>query len=286
MLIRSLRAFLAFHDSGTLVAAAAQVHLSHAAVSVQMRMLEEELGVTLFERTRRSLRLTEAGEQLVPLALQMLAQYDRMRALGASRQIVGTLSLGIITTQLTGRFPELLVRLKDSHPQLDVRVTTGISGDLVDKVARGELDAAVVTQPLAPIDAALIAHPLLSEPFGLIAPAERSGQRLRELLATTPFLQFDRQAWTGAMIEAYLRRKRLTVKPIIELNSIEAIAAMVARGLGVSIVPIVQGAAWHRSASLRVTRLAGFSRSVVLIEPREHAAAPLTAMLRAFFDEA
>ncbi|MFL9903158.1 LysR family transcriptional regulator [Paraburkholderia fungorum] len=285
MLIRSLRAFLAFHDSGTLIAAAAQVHLSQAAVSVQMKMLEVELGVTLFERTRRSLRLTAAGEQLVPLAIQLLAQYERMRGLGSTRSVAGTLSLGIITTQLTGRFSELLVRLKDSHPQLDVRVTTGISGDLVDKVARGELDAAVVTQPLTPIDASLIAHPLFSEPFGLIAPIERSGTPLRELLATTPFLQFDREAWTGAMIEAYLRRKRLTFTPIIELNSLEAIAAMVARGLGVSIVPIVQGAAWHRFASLRITRLAGFSRSVVLIEPRVHAAAPLTATLRTSFDE-
>lgn len=284
MLIRSLRAFLAFHDSGTLVAAASRVHLSQAAVSVQMKMLETELGVELFVRTRRSLRLTPAGEQLVPLAVQMLAQYDRMRSLGAARQMTGTLSLGIITTELTGRVSELLVRLKDSHPQFDVRVTTGISGDLVNRVARRELDAALVTQPLEALDDALVAHPVLSEPFGLITPAEHTGRSLRDTLATAPFLQFDRRAWTGALIESYLHRKRLAVTPIIELNSLEAIAAMVGRGLGVSIVPLVQGAAWHRSTSLRITRIAGFSRVVVLVEPRTHGAASLTAALRASFD--
>jgi len=285
MLIRSLRAFLAFHDSGTLVAAASRVHLSQAAVSVQMKMLEAELGVELFVRTRRSLRLTPAGEQLVPLAVQMLAQYDRMRALGAAQQMAGTLSLGIITTELTGRVSELLVRLKDSHPQFDVRVTTGISGDLAGRVARGELDAALVTKPLEALDDALVARPVLSEPFGLVTPAEHSGRSLRDTLATAPFLQFDRRAWTGALIESYLRRKRIAVTPIIELNSLEAIAAMVGRGLGVSIVPLVQGAAWHRSASLRITRIAGFSRVVVLVEPRTHAASTLTAALRASFDE-
>jgi DNA-binding transcriptional LysR family regulator len=285
MLIRSLRAFLAFHDSGTLVAAAARVHISQAAVSVQMKMLEEELGVALFTRTRRSLQLTTAGEQLVPLAVQMLAQYERMCALGNEHRVAGTLSLGIITTQLTGRLSDTLMQLKHAHPRLDVRVTAGISGDLVDKVMRGELDAAIVTRPPETLDASLVAHEVLKEPFGLIAPADRASMNLRETLAALPFLQFDRQAWTGAMIEAFLRRKRLAVTPVMELNSLEAIAAMVGRGLGCSIVPMVRGAAWHRAPNLRVTRIDGFTRSVGLVEPREHDKRVLTAALRSYIKE-
>jgi DNA-binding transcriptional LysR family regulator len=285
MLIRSLRAFLAFHDSGTVVAAAERVHLSQAAVSMQMKMLEEELGVALFTRTRRSMSLTVAGEQLVPLAVQLLAQYERMRALGETQKITGTLALGIITTQLGGRLSDTLARLKESQPQLDVRVTTGISGELVDKVARRELDAAIVTKPPEALEPSLVAHEVASEPFGLIAPADRAPMTLREALSSMPFLQFDRRAWTGAMIEGFLRRKRLSVTPIMELDSLEAIAAMVGRGLGVSIVPLVQGASWHRGPLFRVTRLEAFSRSIVLVEPREAAKTSLTTTLRSYIGE-
>lgn len=94
MLIRSLRSFLALHRYGTIVAAAEKVHLSQAAISVQLKNMEDELGVALFVRTRRSLEFTAAGHQMVPLAEQMVSLYEEMKALQTGRPLGGVLSLG------------------------------------------------------------------------------------------------------------------------------------------------------------------------------------------------
>ncbi|KAB7590855.1 LysR family transcriptional regulator, partial [Verminephrobacter sp. Larva24] len=96
MFIRTLRAFLALHRAGTVVAAAEDVHLSQAAVSVQLKNLETELGLSLFARTKRSLCLTPTGRQLVPLAEQMVSIYEQMKRLDKDGPVAGLLSLGVI----------------------------------------------------------------------------------------------------------------------------------------------------------------------------------------------
>ncbi len=96
MLIRSLRSFLALHRYGTIVSAAEKVHLSQAAVSVQLKNMEDELGIALFVRTKRSLEFTSAGRQLVPLAEKMVSIYEEMKALYGVGPIGGFLSLVVM----------------------------------------------------------------------------------------------------------------------------------------------------------------------------------------------
>lgn len=285
MLIRSLRAFLAVSRSGTVAAAAREVHLSAAAVSVQLKNMEEELGVALFERTRRSLRLTAAGRQLVPLAEQMVGTYHQMKALGDGGPLAGTLALGVINSALTGVLPALLRRIALDHSGLEIRIVAGISGDLTAQVESGVLDAAIVTQPPRRAGETLCFHPLYTEPFLLIMPGSVRYAGLADVLASLPYIAFDRSTWAGMQIEEYLARRGMQVRPAMELNSLDAVTAVVREGLGVSIVPLIRGTTWHQDPMLRVVRLSGFDRPVALVERHRHARQRLTAALRAAFEE-
>ena len=247
--------------------------------------MEEELGVALFERTRRSLRLSAAGRQLVPLAEQMVGTYHQMKALGDGGLLTGTLALGVINSALTGVLPALLRRIALDHSGLEIRIVAGISGELTAQVESGALDAAIVTRPPHLASEALCFHPLYAEPFLLIMPASTHYDSLGDVLASMPYIAFDRSTWAGARIEEYLTRRGMQTRPAMELNSLDAVRAVVREGLGVSIVPLIRGTTWHQDPMLRAVRLRGFDRQVALAERKRHARERLTAALRATFEE-
>lgn len=194
MLIRSLRSFLALHRYGTIVAAAEKVHLSQAAVSVQLKNMEDELGIALFVRTKRSLEFTSAGRQMVPLAEKMVSIYEEMKAIKGGGPIGGFLSLGVINSALGGVLPQLLKEMTLKNPGLEVKIMAGISGELVTQVNRGTLDMAIVTEPPQRFPTNLSVHYLYSEPFALLTPAEVPYQDLVQAFkSSTPYIAFERR---------------------------------------------------------------------------------------------
>lgn len=265
MHVRSLRSFLAVHRWSTVVVAAQKVHLSQAAVSVQLKRLEEELGVALFKRTGRSLQLTPEALQLVPMAEHMLAILGEMCAIGGAGGPSGMLRLGVINSALAGSLPSWLHTMSAEHTELDIKVVAGISTHLVDLLCEGQLDAAIVTCPDR-LRAGLQIAELYREPFVLIGPRGFKATSTAEALACFPYLAFDRSAWAGAMVSDYLARSGILARPAMELNSMEAITALVGHGLGVSIVPQVRGLPGLCSASLDCLPIAGFERAVALVE--------------------
>ncbi len=266
MLIRSLRSFLALQRYGTIVAAAEKVHLSQAAISVQLKNMEDELGVALFVRTRRSLEFTAAGQQMVPLAEQMVSLYEEMKALQTGRPLGGVLSLGVIISALAGVMPEVLRQVTEANPGLEVKIIAGISGDLVAQVDRGALDMAIVTQPPERFPTNLAVHHLYSEPFALITPSQAPcDDVVKALNSSMPYIAFDRGTWAGRLIDEYRLRSGLINRPAMELNSLDAIAGLVRQGLGTSIVPLIRGASWHQSRDLHIMPLPNFVRPVSLV---------------------
>jgi len=294
MLIRSLRSFLALHRYGTIVAASEKVHLSQAAVSVQLKNMEDELGVALFERTKRSLEFTPAGRKLVPLAEKMVALYEEMRALDGTRhargrhQIGGSLSLGIINSALDGVLPRLIKGIIEQNPRLDIKITAGISEELATQVNRGTLDMAIVTEPPQRFPANLSVHYLYSEPFALLMPGTivdtPAGTDLAHAFTSgTPYIAFERNTWAGQLIDAYLLQHGIMSQPAMELNALSSIATLVRQGLGHSIVPLIRGASWHESTDLHVVPLPGFERPVSLITRAANERDTLTALLLSAF---
>jgi DNA-binding transcriptional LysR family regulator len=155
-------------------------------------------------------------------------------------------------------------------------------------VDRGELDAAVVTQPPVRLPANLVWTPLYTEPMILIVPAKPHFAMLGKGLAilnACPFLRFDHQTWTGHLVDEALAQCGASVKTRMELNSLEAIVALVRQGFGVSIVPRLANLQWAKDRALRIVELPDVSveRSVGLLERRHHSRERVTEAIKAYF---
>lgn len=238
MSIRRLKTLVAVAEEGSFAAAADAVHLSQGAVSMQMKALEEDLQVELFDRSKRPPELNEAGRALVPKARELIELYAGMVDIAAGNAaFFGSLTIGAVPTALAGLIPKTLAALRDSYPDLRVRVVPGLSADLMTQIERGQLDAAIMTGPPRPVPH-LTWRVLAEEPLILLAPPGTEGDDPIELLRTQPFIRFSRQAWVGRDIDDWLRRKGLRVRETMELDSLDVISTMVYHNLGVSIVPL------------------------------------------------
>jgi DNA-binding transcriptional LysR family regulator len=143
--LRQLRYFVAVADAGTFVHAAERLHIGQPAVSQQVGRLERELGVRLFERTTRHVRLTPAGERLLPDARAVLAAADRLRTVAADAAIDPGAALRLGTSHGLGdRLYQVLDELASAAPDLSVRLVRSRQEDRIAAVRAGELDAAFV----------------------------------------------------------------------------------------------------------------------------------------------
>lgn len=237
MTIRMLRTLVAIADTKTFSAAADVVHVTHAAVSQQMQVLEADLGVTLFDRRTRTPELTPIAHQVVEKARKIIADYDSLvPSLHEQGELASTIRLGVLRTTLTGLAPQAMARLKAQHPKLGLHLKPGLTGTLLAELARGNLDAALVTRPSV-MPQGVIFRTLVEEPMQLITAREEIGQDPIALLKTRPFIRFNRTAVVGALIDNWILSKRIRVNEAMELDGLDAIASMVHANLGVSIVP-------------------------------------------------
>ncbi|WP_445674152.1 LysR family transcriptional regulator [Pseudomonas ceruminis] len=239
MSLKALRTLVTIARHGTFARAADLLSLTPSAVSLHIKTLEAELQVALFDRSRRQVVLTEAGQLAVARAETILAAYDELAdALASGPRLRGRLRLGAIHTVLARRLPRALVWIKAHHPELHISVASGMSAELARRIEDGDLDAAITTEPVSPYPQSLDYTPLFEDRFWAIASPELAGQSLPQLLASQPFLRFDKRAWAGRQIEQELRRQHLQVSEQMELDSQEALARMAVMGLGVAIIPM------------------------------------------------
>lgn len=237
MSIRTLRTLIAVHDHKTFSAAADAVHVTHAAVSQQMRTLEDSWDIPLFDRSKRTPELTPLGRALVVKARAVVKAYDQMlpSVLGES-SVSGEVSLGALPTTLTTMVPSAISMLVQAYPQVRVRLFPGLSNQLVSQLERGALDAAIISRPdLLP--AGLEFMGIAEEPLQLLASRSIASDDPFELLAKHPFIRFNRDAVVGHMIESWLQKKGIRANEAMELDSLEAISSMVFANLGVAIAP-------------------------------------------------
>jgi len=237
MSIRRLRTLLAVADEGTFAAAARAVFVSQAAVSMQMKSLEQELGATLFDRNKRPPMLNAPGLALLPRAREIVRAYDEMlRAVSDTHGLAGELTIGAVPTTMTGLVPKAISGLRAAYPMLHIRVVPELSAGLLPQVDRGHLDAAIVSEPQYPISQ-LEWTPFAAEPLIVLAAMDTPNDDPETLLRERPFIRFNRQAWVGRLIHDWLQTRRIHVREVMELDTLEAISTMVFHGLGVSIVP-------------------------------------------------
>ena len=237
MTIRLLRTLVAVADTKTFSAAADIVHVTHAAVSQQMKTLEADLGLALFNRLTRTPELTPVAHQIVARARILIAKYDNLvPSVLEDGGLGGVVTLGALRTTLTGLTPQAMVILKTKFPQIGLHIRPGLTGTLLAEIERATLDAGIITKPhLMP--AGIVFRELTKEPMQLIAAVQEPEDDPVTLLKNRPYIRFDRNAVVGTLIDNWILSKRIRVSETMELDSPEAIASMVHANLGVSIVP-------------------------------------------------
>lgn len=280
MSIRSLKTFLAVVRHGTFAAAAKEIGLTQAAVSLQMKALEDELKTRLFDRSARGVVLNTAGRNLVDKAAEIVSLHENLTLTSSTGEFAGRLNVGAVATTFAKLLPETLLRLKRAHPRIEVRIISGPSELLAIKIESGELDVALVADPPSTLSSQLVWHPIAREPLALIAPARVKAANARRVLAELPYIRVTRQSWTGRLIDDVLRRNRITVNDIMELDSLQAAAEMVGSGLGVSIMPLYEGK-WQDDPRLRIWILEKprIERTIGMIERQAHTRTAITAAL-------
>lgn len=232
-----LHTFVAVADQGSMAAAARVLDITPAAVAQQIRTLEREIGAPLIARAGRSVHVTEAGARILERTRELLRGVADLRAVATDETPAGELRLGAGTNALTGLVPDILARLVELHPRLKVFIKPGYSPELYRAVESGDLDAAVVLEAPFALPKTCGFELLREEPLVLLAPRRWAGREPHELLASEPLIRYDRTQWGGRLAERYLRQSGIEPTERFELNALNAIAVMVDRGLGVSLVP-------------------------------------------------
>jgi len=232
-----LKTFIAVVDSGSMAAASRQLNITPAAVAQQIRALERQIEAPLIRRAGRTVAVTEAGARVLDRSRDLLRDVLDLHAVAVDDSMGGELRLGAGGTALTGILPDILARMIKRFPQVSILIRTGLSIDLHRAVEKGELDAAFVLEAPFALHKTCCWQLLREEPLVVLAPTSMADCDAHELLATQPLIRYDRQWWGGNMVDEYLHKAGIRPIERFELNSLHAIAVMVDRGLGVSLVP-------------------------------------------------
>lgn len=232
-----LATFVAVVDHGSMAAAARLLNITPAAVAQQIRTLEREIGTLLIARAGRTVSVTEAGSRILQRSREVLRDVADLSTVANDENTAGELRLGAGTNALTGMLPDVLARLVETFPHIKVFIKPGYSPELYRAVESGELDAAIVMQAPFVLPKSCNWEVMREEPLVVLAPESMAGRDPHELLATQPLIRYDRQQWGGRAADQYLRMAGIAPRERFELNALNAIAVMVDRGLGVSLVP-------------------------------------------------
>ena len=265
-MLRELKTFLAVVHHGTFARAGAQTGLTQSAVSAQIQRLEDELGFALFDRTGRSASLNAAGKRTVEVAQELLAVYARLALQGATGENSGLLRVGAIVSVQSSLLVGAIQQFRAASPGWRIRVLPGVSLHLLAQVDSGELDLAVIIKPPFALPPELKWHLLVSEPFVLLVPRKLAKESWRVLLAREPLIRYDRNSFGGRLVDRFLKRVRINVDDVVELDELQGIVGLVAAGVGIAIVP--QAAALHFPPSVRTLTLGDdtFYRDVGIVE--------------------
>ena len=255
-MLPQIEAFLEVARRQNLSRAAEALFVSQPTLTARLQSLEASLGEQLFVRTRRGMRLTEAGDAFLPYAEHAVAALadGRERLAELRRGVAGRLVLGAPPTVSTYTLPALLARFSATHPGVRLAVKTGTSEEILDMVLHDQVQLGIIR---ALANQEIETLPLFTDTLVLIAgPGHRlarssTGRQARMAdLAGEVLVLFGRSSSYLEFTTATFRQAGVLPRSVLELDNIEAAKKMVERGLGVSLVPASTVAAELASGTL------------------------------------
>ncbi|MHB1689481.1 MAG: LysR substrate-binding domain-containing protein [Thiomonas sp.] len=239
--LRQLRVFVAAARHLNFGKAAKDLHLTPPAISMQIRDLELQVGLPLFERSGKSVSLTMTGEYLLVYARRMLSTLkDAEDALARFRGLEsGRLTIGMVSTAKYF-VPRLLKLFREEHPHIEARLVVGNREQLVAQMQRNDLDLAIMGRP--PREIATRSEPFAAHPLGIVCapdhPLMFGEQSPASALSNYGFIIRESGSGTRTAMEEYLREYRVEVRTEMELASNETIKQAVMSGMGISFLSL------------------------------------------------
>jgi DNA-binding transcriptional LysR family regulator len=261
--LRQLEIVKTVAETGSFTAAARQLHVSQSAISRQILLLEEELKEPLFLRLGRKVKLTAAGEALLDLSRRVLADVrDTTTAIVETHKTLrGTVHLAGGMTVCLHVLPSLLKEYRRRHPDVDIKLTTGGTPYLLERLRAGLVDVALLTLPVDGAD--MIQKPVMREELLLVThpahPVARQRQIKPSELEDQSLVLFERGSSTRRVIDDMLVRAQVRPRIVMETENVEILKALVAIGMGMTIIPYQAVAREVRAGQLKCARLDGVS---------------------------
>jgi len=258
---RQLEMFRAIVETGSFTGAGAKLRVSQSAVSRQIKLLEEELGDQLFRRVHRKVHLTATGEILLRHTERI---FNEIRLLNSHLSDAGRLRRGRLflaggMSVCTYLFPYLLKEYRKRHPNVDLRIATGTTEEILRMLRNSEVDIALLSLPFEDPDLK-IRHAqteemvlVMDRNHPLVAKTEIS---FTDLVPYT-FIHFEKGSNTRRLLESVFAREGIEFDRIMELHNVEITKPLVEKGLGISFVPYPSVSGESTRPGLIYRRVAG-----------------------------
>ncbi len=249
MTLTELRYILALKDSGHFGKAAEKCFVSQPTLSVAIKKLEDELGISLFERNRGQIKTTPVGEQVIRQARYVLEQADHIRELAnQGRDPLGTpLAIGAIHTVGPYLYPRCIPLIREYAPEMPLYIEENLTGVLRERLRSSQLDAIIVALPFNEPD--VVTQPLYEEPFVVLLPcdhplAQKTALHQDDLLNENVLLLGEGHCFRDQVMAAcpglrqtFANGDRL-LQSVVEGSSLETLKHMVVSKLGITILPL------------------------------------------------
>jgi DNA-binding transcriptional LysR family regulator len=257
--VRQLDMFRAVAEEGSFTRAAQRLHISQSAVTRQVQLLEQELGTLLLHRTGRGVTITREGEILLGTAKRIDRDIQDVVSRISETQTLqrGSLTLAGGMTVCLYILPKLLRRFRSRYKNIDLRVISASSETILRQIRQHEIDLALLTLPIVAAD--MEVQPVLKEEMVVVTARKHALARQHSIepraLGRYPLVLYESGSNTRKVIDEFLLEAGVPSHVVMETENVEIIKAMVASGLGVSIIPYAAIAGDLRSGRFNGARI-------------------------------
>ena len=291
MNLRDLQYIIAVAESHHFGKAAERCFVSQPTLSGQIKKLEEELGVAIFERSNRSVEITPVGKDILMHARQIMEQADTIRQLARAHQdpLAGPLRIGVMPTLSPYLMPLILAPLKQQYPQMKLALSEELTDTLLERLHNYEIDAALLATPVE--DTELDSMPLFDEPFWVAYPSTHAFYTKdkitrRDLDKENILLLSEGHCLASQAMDVCHIKERQKQGEMADLraSSLETLIQLVKADFGITLVPaLAMRGSWASGSGVvaQPLNIPGASRRISLVYRRSF---PRTAALQAFAD--
>lgn len=239
--LRQLEYFVAVSNELHFTKAAEKLNISQPSLSQQIRALEHEIGMPLFDRIGKKISLTEAGRILLSHSKKVFHEveqaYAAIQDLNGLQQ--GKLTIGALLTTVNYLLPPAILNFNELYPNIELSVLGLRTGEIREKLLQNELDIGITFLPVQ--DKEIISIPLYQNELTLVVPINHELTQhttvTMGVLQKYPIILLPKNFFLTQLIRSHCQNFNFTPKPILEISTMESLIHMVSKGIGITVLP-------------------------------------------------